>query len=91
MWVFRSVVDTKERGTVWSPQIKTFCPYCTAGLAFYTKLHDNRCKSCNKPLPFDSRMARGQQERVEYHVEAEAEGEHSKQVNVHFMCLWKRD
>ena len=91
MWVFRAIIDTDSRGNNWSPQIKTFCPHCTATIAFYSKLLDNRCRLCNKEMPFDSRMAKEQQKRVEYHVKTETEGEGDAHINVHFMSMWKRE
>ena len=91
MWVFRAAIDTLERGVSMSPQIKTFCPHCTATIAFYSKLHDNRCRLCNKEMPFDSRMAKDQQKRVEYHVETETEGKTDGNINVHFLPLRERN
>ena len=82
MWVFRSTIDIDRRGQSWSPQIKMFCPYCTAGITFYSYLVNNRCKCCNKLMPFDTRMAKDQQKRVEYHVESNTDEEGHNILNV---------
>jgi hypothetical protein len=75
MRIFKCTVKKDNRGYEWSPTIHTQCPHCEAEVSFYSRLPNNSCTVCHKAMPFNSRMAKDVDLRIEYHVETETERE----------------
>lgn len=61
--------DVDGRGQEWSPQTTMICPFCEEENSCYCQLRDNKCKYCEKEMPFPTAMFKEQDKRIEYHLE----------------------